>query len=258
MHTPKSLAAKAVFPVALIISLLSVPVHAGIPVIDGGNLTQNVMTAMESVAQTLQQIEQYTTQLQQYENQLQNTAAPAAYIWDQASQTISKLIEAQDMLAYYQRQAGSLDQYLQRYQDVSYYRGSPCFAETGCGATERMRFEENRRITSSSQKQANDALFRGIAQQQKNMVADARQLERLQVAATSADGQVKAIQSASQLAAHQSNQLLQIRALMLAQQSALAVRTQAEADQSSKEQAAHEAAAAARGPSSLPSNPIKW
>ena len=32
--------------------------NAGIPVIDGTNLTQNVMSAMEAVAQTLKQIEQ--------------------------------------------------------------------------------------------------------------------------------------------------------------------------------------------------------
>ena len=73
---------------ALAASLLGVivttPASAGIPVIDGGNLVQNVMTAIESVAQTLKQIEQYQTQLQQYENMLQNTMAPAAYIWDQA------------------------------------------------------------------------------------------------------------------------------------------------------------------------------
>mgnify|MGYP000935832555 CR=1 FL=1 len=78
---------KPVVLTALVVSMtLGVlpPVQAGIPVIDSTNLSQNVMTAIESVAQTLKQIEQYRTQLQQYENQLQNTMAPAAYIWDQA------------------------------------------------------------------------------------------------------------------------------------------------------------------------------
>jgi len=54
------------------------------------------MTAMESVAQTLQQIEQYRTQLQQYENMLRNTAAPAAYIRDQAINTMNLLRGAID------------------------------------------------------------------------------------------------------------------------------------------------------------------
>lgn len=51
---------------------------AGIPVVDGTNLTQNIMSAIEAVAQTAKQIQEYQTQLQQYENQLQNTMAPAA------------------------------------------------------------------------------------------------------------------------------------------------------------------------------------
>ena len=86
------------------ITTTTAPVQAGIPVIDGGNLAQNIMTAIESVAQTLKQIEQYQTQLQQYENQLQNTMAPAAYIWDQAQTTINRLIAAQNTLAYYENQ----------------------------------------------------------------------------------------------------------------------------------------------------------
>src|SRR5690625_6120480 len=39
------------------ITTTTAPVQAGIPVIDGGNLAQNIMTAIESVAQTLKQIE---------------------------------------------------------------------------------------------------------------------------------------------------------------------------------------------------------
>ena len=68
--------------IALSVLPASMP-HAnagGLPVIDASNLTQNLMTAIESVAQTLKQIEQYKTQLQQYENMLRNTLAPAAYI----------------------------------------------------------------------------------------------------------------------------------------------------------------------------------
>lgn len=67
------LAAKTALAAVLAGSIIITPAQAGIPVIDGGNLVQNVMTAIESVAQTLKQIEQYQTQLQQYENMLQNT-----------------------------------------------------------------------------------------------------------------------------------------------------------------------------------------
>ncbi|KAG0930843.1 hypothetical protein G6F31_016927 [Rhizopus arrhizus] len=142
-------AKKAALAVALATGILTTSTHAGIPVIDGGNLMQNVMTAIESVAQTLKQIEQYQTQLQQYENQLQNTMAPAAYIWDQAQTTINRLIAAQNTLAYYENQLGSLDRYLDKFQDVAYYRSSPCFNGTaGCTPTEKAAMEENRRLAS--------------------------------------------------------------------------------------------------------------
>ena len=223
------------------ITTTTAPVQAGIPVIDGGNLAQNIMTAIESVAQTLKQIEQYQTQLQQYENQLQNTLAPAAYIWDQAQTTMDRLIAAQNTLAYYQNQLGSLDSYLGKFQDVAYYRGSPCFnGSGGCTPAEKAAMEENRRLASESQKVANDALFKTLENQEKALRNDARNLERLQGAAQGAQGQLQAIGYANQLASQQANQLLQIRSLLMAQQTAVGAKMQADADRKAIEQAAHE------------------
>lgn len=241
MRKKKILAAKIpILPVALATSILITPVQpvqAGIPVIDGTNLTQNIMSALEAVAQTAKQIQQYQTQLQQYENQLQNTMAPAAHIWDQAQRTINDLNQATNTLAYYQNQLGSLDAYLGKFQDVAYYRGSPCFSSTGCSDAERAAMEENRRLASESQKRANDALFKGLEQQQDNLEADARQLTRLQSAAQGADGQLAAIGYANQLASNQANQLLQIRSLLIAQQNAEATRLASELDDSARGEA---------------------
>ncbi|MGP7733728.1 P-type conjugative transfer protein TrbJ [Oceanimonas smirnovii] len=226
------------FSVALI---TPVPVQAGIPVVDSTNLAQNTMSAMEAVAQTLKQIQQYQTQLQQYENQLQNTMAPAAYIWDQAQATINDLVQATNTLQHYKNQLGSLDAYLGKFQDVAYYRGSPCFnGSGGCTPSEQAAMEENRRLASESQKKANDALFKGLEQQQDNLQADARQLQRLQSAAQGADGQLAAIGYANQLASNQANQLLQIRSLLIAQQNAVGTRMQADADREAQYQASRE------------------
>ncbi|KAI5912059.1 P-type conjugative transfer protein TrbJ [Azoarcus sp. PA01] len=234
----KFLAAKAALVVALSASPLAA--HAGIPVIDGANLSQTIMTAIESVAQTLKQIEQYQTQLQQYENQIQNTMAPAAYIWDRAQSTISGLMTAVDTLNYYKTQLGSVDAYLGKFQDVAYYRGSPCFSGAGCTDTERTAMNENRRLASESQKKANDALFRGLDRQQEALKADARTLEQLQSSAQGASGQMQALGYANQLASQQANQLLQIRGLLIAQQNAVATRMQAEADREAQTIAADE------------------
>lgn len=237
MKKHRFLAAKAALAVAIAITA---PAQAGIPVIDAGNLTQNVMTAVESVAQTLKQIEQYQTQLQQYENQLQNTMAPAAYIWDQAQSTINGLINAVDTLEYYRNQLGSIDAYLETFQDVAYYRSSPCFSAAGCSDAERAAMEENRRLASEGQKRANDALFKGLEQQQRNLAADARTLEQLQGRAQSAQGQMQAIGYANQLASQQANQLLQIRGLLIAQQQAVGAQLQAQADREAREAASSE------------------
>ncbi|WIX33917.1 P-type conjugative transfer protein TrbJ [Salinicola sp. JS01] len=237
MRRERILAAKIPVAVMSLALTASMPAQAGIPVIDGGNLSQNIMTAMESVAQTLKLIEQYQTQLQQYENQLQNTMAPAAYIWDRTQSTINDLIQATNTLQHYQNQLGSLDAYLGKFQDVAYYRSSPCFNGGGCTDAERAAMDENRRLASESQKAANDALFRGLDQQQDNLASDARQLERLQSAAQGADGQLAAIGYANQLASNQANQLLQIRSLLIAQQNAEAARLAAELDANARGEA---------------------
>jgi len=235
---PKFLAAKAALVIALAAGGFSMPAHAGIPVIDGTNLAQNIMTAIESVAQTLKQIEQYRTQLQQYENMLQNTAAPAAYIWDQAQSTINGLMNATDTLNYYKQQLGSVDTYLNKFQDVNYYKSSPCFTSAGCSASEWAAMKSVQQLASESQKKANDALFRGLDKQQTNLQSDASTLQRLQSSAQGASGQMQALGYANQLASQQANQLLQIRGLLIAQQNAVATKMQADADKEAQQAAA--------------------
>ncbi|EHY0174107.1 P-type conjugative transfer protein TrbJ [Salmonella enterica] len=233
------LAAKVALVLALSVGTLAVtPAQAGIPVIDGTNLSQTTITAIQQVAQVQKQIEQYRTQLQQYENMLQNTMAPAAYIWDQAQSTINGLMQAVDTLNYYKNQAGSIDAYLGKFKDVSYYKSSPCFTLSGCTDAERSAMEENRRLASESQKKANDALFRGIDQQQDNLKSDARTLQQLQAKAQGAQGQMEAIQYANQFASQQANQLLQIRGLLVAQQNAIATQMQAQQDRQAQQDAA--------------------
>ena len=159
---------KKVLAVASLIALSAQPgmmprAHAGgIPVIDATNLTQNIMTAIESVAQTLNQIEQYKTQLKQYENMLQNTLAPAAYIWDQAVTTMNDLRAAIDTLNFYKSQLGSIDAYLAKFQDVDYYRNSPCFREGGCTDAQWAAIKEPAELGLPGAKEGNRRAVQGI------------------------------------------------------------------------------------------------
>lgn len=225
----------------------SLQVNAGIPVIDGANVALNQVTSVESIAQTLKQVEEYKTQLDQYRNQisqyenmLQNTVAPASYIWDQAQSTINKLTNATDTLSYYKQQAGSLDSYLGKFQDLDYYRNSPCFNSSGCSDADRAELAKSQEMASQSQKKANDAIFQGLDQQQANIKRDASTLQDLQRNAQSAKGQMEALGYANQLASQQSNQLLQLRSLLITQQNALAAQQQADANKEAMQQAASE------------------
>ena len=230
---------------ALIASLgVSTPTYAifgiGDIVFDPTTFSQSIITATEEVSQTLKQVEEYATQLQQYENQLKNTVAPAAYVWDQANSTMNKLRGATDTLSYYKQQAGSIDGYLSKFQDVNYYKGSPCFSSGSCSPAERAAIQQSQVLGSQAQKRANDAMFQGLDQQQNNLQSDAAQLQLLQSQAGSADGQMKAIQAGNQLASNQANQLLQIRGLMITQQNAIATKMQADADREAQYAAASE------------------
>jgi P-type conjugative transfer protein TrbJ len=242
MRSKQFVVVKGVLALALAGPGVMPSAHAAMAVIDAANLRQTMLSATENVAQTLKQIEQYRTQLQQYENMLQNTAAPTAYVWDQAVVTMNRLRGAIDTLNYYKNQTGSLDAYLSKFQDVAYYRNSPCF-NAGCSKAEWDAMNRNAvQLGSEAQKRANDAMFRGLDRQQDAIEADARQLQRLQTGAQSVTGQVQAIGFANQLASQQANQLLQIRGLLIAQQNAEATRAQALADQEARTRAADERA----------------
>lgn len=211
-------------------AFVTAPVDAGVPVIDGANVSQSTISAIQNVAAVMQQIQQYQTQLQQYQTELQNTAAPAAYIWDQANSTISKLLAAQDSLSFYKNQAGSIDSYLSRYQDVGYYRTSPCFGASGCSTAQLQGIQDAQATNSEAVKSANDAVLKSVDQQQQTLTTDAANLQKLQAQASSAGGQMEAIQAGNQLAGAQTNQLLQIRGMLAAQATAEATRASNEAD----------------------------
>lgn len=248
----RGLAAKKALVASFIAYIVALPAKAGIPVIDGSNVVQTTISAVNNVQAVAKQIQQYQMQLQQYENMLQNTVAPATYIWDQANSTINKLLQAQDTLNYYKNQAGSLDSYLKRYQDIAYYRSSPCFnANLECTASEISALRKAEQDSSEARKKANDAVFKAIDEQQETLQNDANNLADLQTQAIGAKGQMEAIQTANQLVSAQTNQLLQIRSLLVAQQNAATTLAQAQADKEAQQIAADEKVLAAQNTPSL-------
>jgi len=238
------------------------PTYAGIPVIDGSNLSQNIVSAVEEVAQTLQQVQQYSTQLnqyatqlQEYQNMLQNTAAPSSYLWNQASSTMGNLLRTTNTLSNYKNLFGNLTNYLGQYQNITSYAHSPCFSSANCTPSQWAALANSRILGSTAQQNANNASIQGLDQQQTDLQNDANTLVQLQASAQSATGQMQAIGYANQLASAQSNQLLQIRGLLIAEQNALVTRQQALADQEAQQAAI---AAQIRTGSFVASPAVSW
>jgi type IV secretion system protein TrbJ len=214
-----------VITIALALAALPVSSPGGIPVIDYSNLVQNTTTALKQVAAYAQQMQQYQLQLQQYANQVRNTVAPVAQVWQAAQGTMNTVMGTVGMF----QNGSALQNYLNQFQNVNYWLSAPPSS-----------YNAYPTAGSVAQKQANDALVKGIVVQQAQIKADAATLQQLQSQASTADGQMKALYAANQLAALQQEQLLQIRELLLQEQQALVVRNQTLANDEAMREAATE------------------
>jgi P-type conjugative transfer protein TrbJ len=181
----------------------------GIPVLDVSNLLQNTTTALKQVQSYAQMVQSYQLQLQQYANQVKNTLGLGStlQLWQQATSTMNSVMGVVNIF-----KSGNLQSTLSQFQNYNYWLTPPTGASYNPGAG------------SALQKTANDALFKNLSAQTAAIQADAANLQKLQSTASSAQGQMQAIQAAAQLAALEQQQLLQIRGLLVAEQQALGAR----------------------------------
>jgi type IV secretion system protein TrbJ len=215
----------------------------GLPqiVFDPKNVAQSVISVSRQTAMLARQVQQYTLQIQQYQNMLRNTVAPAAYIWAQAQSSINGLRNAVDQLESLKVQAGGLSQLLNQYQNVGYYRVSPCFTTAGCTPAQRAALRSRIEAKKAMIMASNKAVLQGLEAQQTKLSNDAAELENIQINAQTAGGQLEALGYANQLAGQSANQLVQLRGLLMAQQAAAAAQAQAAADEAALRAAAREA-----------------
>ncbi|MFI4955338.1 MAG: conjugal transfer protein TrbJ [Gammaproteobacteria bacterium] len=202
-----------------------------------GQPVHDYLTYSELLLQGAEQGLQYSTQLEEYALQIKNAKSllEGQYIWSDAEKTINDLLNTIDTISEI---PGGLDQHLNQFQDIEHYQSSPCFSTSGCTDSERAALQENKVAGSSAQKEANDAMINGLALQQTHIEDEAKKLQSLQANATSAEGQMAAIQYANQLASSQTHQLMQIRGLLIAEQMASASRAQVIADREAQQAAA--------------------
>jgi len=213
---PKIAALALAAALAIPLTPMTVPTAeaSGIPTVDIAAIAQAILQVMESIQQTTALMDQYQTQLEQYENQLQHSLAPAAYIWEQASLTMSKLERAQAMLDVYNNQLGGLEGYLGQFKDVNWYKRSPCFSKNGCTPEElKAMTEVHERILTeqnNAQLKTNQKSVELAALQIKIAESASKQIKQIQNQASSAQGQLQAIGATNQFAALQGEQLINI------------------------------------------------
>jgi type IV secretion system protein TrbJ len=210
--------------IIIIASLIALPIlglATGIPVIDVAAVGQAIQQTLRQVQQYSQQIQQYQLQLQQYANQVKNTIAPVTQLYQDANGAINGVMGVAGIF----QNGSQLQSTLGQFQDVNYWLSAPpsqyTYQTTG----------------SANQKQANDAMVNGIVAQSAQIQHDARMLQALQSQAGSADGQMKALSAANQLAALEQQQLLQIRALLVQEQQALAASNTSTANREAMQEA---------------------
>jgi type IV secretion system protein TrbJ len=198
---------KKLAAIAILAALPLLGSATGIPVVDVASIAQEIKQGLTQIQQYSQAVQSYQLQLQQYENQVRNTVAPVAQIWQQAQGTMNNVMGVTRVF-----QNGNLESTLSQFQDVNYWLSA---SPTSYAL---------QTANSMTQKQTNDAMIKGIVAQQEQIQQDAANLQRLQSQAGSADGQMKAMMAANQLAALEQQQLLQIRELLVTEQQALAAR----------------------------------
>lgn len=203
---------------ALVLSTVSFGAKAaGIPVIDGTNLTQNTMNVISTMAQEVKQIaqyatqlEQYQTQLQQYSNMVQNTQRPSSWI---LHNTTSLLNSTRHLLA--NTPMSAVDGYLKQYVNKNYFNTNPCLTGGRCTPqawTELV--QSNRQLTRSRIDRLNTWFSRQQSLEAKFRSADA-DFERLKASAQTADGQLQAIGYANMMIAQVADINLQLRDLLM-------------------------------------------
>lgn len=196
----------------------------GIPVIDA--------TTIASLATELTELQRH------FDNMVANTNTPERFLWASVQQQMGQLVQISNAISQIKNQYGGLDKVLANFRNYAYYRMSPCIVgQALCSDAAWQEIIQGQVASTDIIKKGNDALAKGIENQETQIPLDAQHLETLQQRTTTASGRMEALQYANQLAAHQANQLLQLRQLMLAQVTAEEAKNQAENDKMAIQQA---------------------
>jgi len=224
-------------------SVTAPPVRAaGIPVIDGTNLVQHILSVQEAITHTMKQIEDYRMQLKHYENMLKNSLAPAVKIWNEVKKTIDQLKDAHKKLKGYIKEYKDIKTYLAHFKDLESYKKTACYDKVNTSDLKKCldEIKADYERESKAQKNAGDALVETAEQQLKSLDDDVKKLTDLQDKASTAEGQLEALSYANQFAGQQTHQLLQMRQALAVHHNAVGMQMQVQIAREAREKAESE------------------
>lgn len=172
-------------------------VAAGIPVIDGINLPQNVMTAINSYNTFMQSILQVTQLKEELEYTVKNTLAPAFWVWDEFKNLEGNLQDFKSKIEYFAN--GGLEDYLKNYINADFYKSSPCFKLGGCNQSEMAELKSAQRARLEQMRKTSGFVAEGIGSYLDATELRALQIESLKKKSKDAQGLMEATGYSNQL-----------------------------------------------------------
>lgn len=119
---------KRVIILSIFVLLISNVSYAQFAVIDTAGLGQAITQVAQGYQQIKNMIEQIQTAKAELENSMKNLMAQGAYFYNLPNTIKDEIEELDKQLRY----LTDLESTLRKFQDIDYYKSSPCFSAQGC------------------------------------------------------------------------------------------------------------------------------
>ena len=213
------------FTVSLLLVLLMLPggVRSQVAVIDGANLVQNSISAVELVVAVVQRVTIIAQQLEQLKNMIQNTENFSAGTWD--AEALPKLLELGEII-----QQGNAIAYRMSDLDAAFRRRWPGYVPPD-------DFNDSYGLWTTSTLDTMRGVLRSTQLQADEFLSEDTRLQALQTLSDTSVGRMQAIQAGNMIAAEEVQQLRKLRQLVMTQSNAQTVYMANQTNQDAQETA---------------------
>ncbi|MDD3597594.1 P-type conjugative transfer protein TrbJ [Sulfuricurvum sp.] len=208
---------------AALLTAMPMSLSAGGGGVNGATETTQILNNIQLVQQYAKQVEQYQTQLQSLTNHIQQTQMMIqnlqmlpATMWQKFANDVLALKNVVQQGQAVSFAAANLDsQFAAMYKGYANYESS---AALSLGDRASTFSQQYRTLNASTRDNVNGAL-KALNTQMNALTTDEATMNMLQVQSRSADGQLKAVQAANEIALHQTDTLKKLQYTLMTQAS---------------------------------------